>query len=227
MDSIGGMAGIGVVTGVIMVAVRRTPIDPRWTALLALAIGAVLGLAWQQIGWLAKVPDATPLGQYLGAAVVGLWSAAAAQGLISTAERVTTNKHASRLTTFAHGYGTGVLKQAPANQADADRVLREISAALQTENNKFPAKYKAKYPSKQPEPAPKLELSLMEDTPRHKQNTQYPGKDLILFVSFNPVPRGYDVAHEHVHDLAATIDSNSNVAAGLGNHFCCYIDQGG
>lgn len=116
---------------------------------------------------------------------------------------------------IAHGYATGFLKREPKDAADAKRVLDEIWADLQARNNGYPD-HKAH-----------MELSLMEVTAGHKSKVRAPGKELFLFVSFpNQLPPGNDIAHQRIHDLADTINSNSNCAQGLGNHWCCYSDKG-
>lgn len=132
--------------------------------------------------------------------------------------RTRTAAHTERASKdYAHGYSRNFLKREPKSQPEADAILDDIWARLQVTNATFPGT------------PPKLSLSLMEDTPSHKKGkpgSRNPGKELFLFVAFNPVPPGYDVAHDHIHDLDATINSNSNVAQGLGNHFCCYSDRG-
>ena len=130
--------------------------------------------------------------------------------------------HLPRSDEHAHGYIVEQLKEAPKDQKGAKTVLASIKADLDAANTKFPSKAKKHgFPSEKP---PRLEISLMEDTPKHKGSSRVPGKQVIVFVSFNPVPPGHEVAHEHIHDLEATCNSNSNVAQGLGNHWCCYSD---
>jgi hypothetical protein len=120
----------------------------------------------------------------------------------------------------AHGYITAQLKPTsiPADEPAAKALLNDIRKdSLDPENAKYPTKPGGG-------PAPKLTISLMEDTETHKQGKRKSGTELFVFVEFNPTPPGYQVAHEHIHDLEAEINKNSNVAAGLGNHFCCYSD---
>lgn len=114
--------------------------------------------------------------------------------------------------TIAHGYIYGELKAPP---PDPKAFLKSTHAALQQKIGKYP------------DHKPYVRLSLMEDTEYHgKQKKQRPGTALVGFVSFpNQLPPGHDVAHERIHDLAATIDPHNNAAFGLANHWCCYQDQ--
>lgn len=115
---------------------------------------------------------------------------------------------------IAHGYATGMLRQAPRDAADAKRVLDDIWADLQAKNNGWP------------DHRAYMELSLMEVTASHKGKDRPPGREVFLFASFpDQLPPGDAVAHTRIHDLADTINSNSHVAAGLGNHWCCYSDH--
>ena len=130
--------------------------------------------------------------------------------------------HLPRGDDHAHGYLTAQLKEAPKDKKGVDAVLASIKADLDTQNATFPAKAKKYgFPSEKP---PRLEISLMEDTAKHKGSSRSPGKQVIVFVSFNPVPPGHEVAHGHIEDLGETCNSNSHVAEGLGNHWCCYSD---
>lgn len=122
------------------------------------------------------------------------------------------------MNTAAHGYIEMKLTAPPANQAAAEALLKK----LKNDMWKAAAGWQDK---------PKRILTgLMEDDARgrvgktpNKVTKFDPGKEILIFVEFNPLTRGQDIAHEQLHELMEAARGSSSF--GLANHWCCYWDD--